>query len=103
MASKNLKKKSDQEFLDETFDFEKAVKVKGPLSAENLKQARAKVLKSVRYDAELLEQVQTLATREGIPYQTLMNSLLKTGLQIRNTDILKRLDRIERKIFKKHG
>jgi len=104
MASKKIKKfKSDEEILSEPFDFEKAIKVTGPLTKEHLKQAKAKVLKSVRYDAELLEQVQSLAKSEGVPYQTLMNSLLKAGLETRKTKLIERIERIERKLFKKHG
>ena len=109
------KMKSEDGILNRQFDFEKAVKA-GPKGvskatlraakekAKAVDEARAnKILKSVRYDADLLEQVQMLAKSEGIPYQTLMNSLLKTGLEIRKSNIVRRIERLERKLLKKHG
>jgi predicted DNA binding CopG/RHH family protein len=114
MAKRN-KVKTEEKILSESFDFEKAVKAgPGGVTEETLAEAKAKaravdemrarkILKSVRYDADLLEQVQKLANDEGIPYQTLMNSLLKAGLESRKTNIIKRIERIERALFKNHG
>jgi predicted DNA binding CopG/RHH family protein len=108
MARKKVK--AGEDFLMEPFNFDNAVGVNGPITKKHLKQARAanKILKSVRYDADLLAKIQELAEVEGIPYQTLMNSLLKLGIEVRtkkpaDKDLLERIERIERAVFKKHG
>ncbi len=117
MARKKMK--SEDEILNQPFDFEKAVRLgPGGLTREKMKEAKAKaiavdearsnkILKSVRYDEDLLAEIQKLADEEGIPYQTLMNSLLKAGLRLRranqDTNLLERLERIEKKLFSKHG
>ncbi len=117
MARKKVN--SEDDLINEPFDFEKAVKVgPGGLTKEVLLKAKAKaksvdemrankVLKSVRYDEDLLVEIQKVADEEGIPYQTLMNSLLKTGLKVRRKgsgiDIIERLERIEKKLFAKIG
>ncbi len=111
MARKKLKQDSE---LD-SFDFEKAVPAgsdgvnkevlaEAKIRSKIVDEARTKkVLKSVRYDSKLLAQVKKLAKVEGIPYQTLMNSLLRAGLESRKTNLIDRVKRIERKLFKKHG
>jgi len=113
MARKKLK--TENESTRESFDFEKAVTT-GPdgvtkdvlaeakIKSKIVDEARVKkVLKSVRYDSKLLAQVKKLAKAEGIPYQTLMNSLLKAGLEARKTNLIERVERIEKKLFKKHA
>ncbi len=113
------KKSKKEDFSDIEIEMEKAVRLgPGGLTREKMKEAKAKalavdearankVLKSVRYDEDLLAQIQKLADDEGIPYQTLMNSLLKAGLKLRlasqDANLLERIERIEKKLFAKHG
>lgn len=85
---------SFSEYDDYELDPEKVVDVPaGGLTKEVLARAkekalavdakRAKVPVSIRWDPALIDDIRILADDEGIPYQTLMKSLLKAGFKQR--------------------
>jgi uncharacterized protein (DUF4415 family) len=91
MKKKKNKMKTDEEFLNEEFDFSKAIKREG---------RPVKILKSMRFDADILLWLQEEGQRQGIPYQTLVGQILRKAMSGQK-DIESRLERIERAVFKK--
>ena len=91
MKKQRAKTKSDEEFLNEEFDFSKAKKRAG---------RAVKILKSMRFDPDVLLWLQEEALRQGIPYQTLVQTILRKAMSGQK-DIEARLERIERAVFKK--
>lgn len=61
--------------------------------------SETKVNISIRLDLEVLTWLRNEGKRQGIPYQTLINSLLKKASS--NETVEERLSRIEKALFKK--
>lgn len=77
-------------------DLSDAVVIDGPVTTKKIEEARTaikavKVLKSVRDDATLIAQIQKLAARDGLPYQTFMNMLLRKGVEAMEWNVEQRL------------
>jgi uncharacterized protein (DUF4415 family) len=91
MKKQKAKTKTDEEFLNEEFDFSKAIKREGrPI----------KILKSMRFDADVLLWLQEEGKQLGIPYQTLVGQILRKAMGGQK-DIEARLERVEKAVFKK--
>lgn len=85
-------RKSEEEFLNEEFDFAKAQK-KAPI-------AKRSATTSIRWDEDVLTWLLAASHKEGISVTTKVNSLLR---QVMNGDIINesRLARLEKAVFKK--
>jgi uncharacterized protein (DUF4415 family) len=84
--------------MKKEYDFSKAKTHKGPILPKG-----SKVQKTFRLDEDVFEWLVKEGKQLGIPYQTLMNSLLK---QLMNQDatLLERIEKIEAKLnMKKSG
>jgi predicted DNA binding CopG/RHH family protein len=57
---------------------------------------------SMMIDGDLLEAIKDRAAEVGAPYQTLMQKMLRDALE-KTSSVEKRLDRIEKILFKNHG
>ena len=79
--------------MEKEYDFSKAKLHKGPI----VPAKGSKVQKTFRLDADIFEWLVNEGEKRGIPYQTLMNSLLK---QMKNQEatLLERIERIETKL-----
>lgn len=67
---------------------------------KKLRQQMAKVKKikiTINFDSDILTSIRQLALKIGIPYQTLMNRILREALQKQRTRE-SRLDRLEKEI-----
>jgi uncharacterized protein (DUF4415 family) len=91
MKKQKSRTKTDEEFLNEKFDFSKAVKRDG---------RPVKILKSMRFDADVLLWLHEEGQRQGIPYQTLAGQILRKAMGGQK-DIEARLERVEKAVFKK--
>ncbi len=81
------------------YDFSKAKLHKGPI----IKNKGGKLQKTFRLDEDVFEWLVSEGKRRGIPYQTLMNSLLKQLMNQEET-LLERVEKIEAKLnIKKSG
>lgn len=91
-SKKESKRKSDEEFLSEDFDFSKAVK-KSPLIKKS-------ATTSIRWDEDVLQWLLETSDKEGVSLTTKANSLLR---QVMNGETLveSRLNRLEKAVFKK--
>ena len=73
------------------YDFSKAKIHKGPIVKAN------KVQKTFRLDEDVFNWLQEVSKKNGLPYQTFMNSLLKKQmLELDSLEI--RVSKIERKL-----
>jgi len=85
--------------MKKEYDFSKAKIHKGPIVASKEK----KLQKTFRLDEDVFEWLMVEGKRRGIPYQTLMNSLLKQLMNQEET-LLERVEKIEVKLnMKKSG
>lgn len=85
--------------MKKEYDFSKAKIHKGPIVSSK----GSKIQKTFRLDEDVFEWLVREGERRGIPYQTLMNSLLK---QVMNQEVtlLERVEKIESKLkMKKSG
>ncbi len=89
---KQNKKKTDEEFLNEEFDFSQAIKKTG--------NKEVKVKKTIRFDADVLLWLTEEGERRGLAYQTLANSLLREAMT-KKSDLEMRIERIEQTLLKK--
>ena len=86
--------------MKKEYDFSKAKVHKGPIVP---KAQGTKVQKTFRLDEDVFEWLVTEGKRRGIPYQTMMNSLLKQ-LMNQEESLLERVEKIEAKLnMKKSG
>lgn len=86
--------------MKKEYDFSKAKVHKGPIVSQ---EKGNKIQKTFRLDAEVFEWLVEEGKRRGLPYQTMMNSLLK---QIMNQEesLVARIEKIESKLkMKKSG
>ena len=84
--------------MKKEYDFSKAKIHKGPIVS-----SKGKLQKTFRLDEEVLEWLVREGQTRGIPYQTLMNSLLKQLMNQEET-LLERVEKIEAKLsMKKSG
>ena len=58
-----------------------------------------KVKITINFDAEILTQVKSMSDETGVPYQTLLNKIVKEALLQKNSES-SRLDRLEKEIKK---
>jgi uncharacterized protein (DUF4415 family) len=85
--------------MKKEYDFSKAKIHKGPIVSSK----GNKIQKTFRLDEDVFEWLVKEGGRRGIPYQTLMNSLLKQ-LMLQEATLLERVERIEAKLnIKKSG
>lgn len=85
--------------MKKEYDFSKAKVHKGPIVSNK----GSKIQKTFRLDEDVFEWLVKEGRRRGIPYQTLMNSLLKQMMNQEAT-LLERVERIEAKLkIKKSG
>ena len=84
--------------MKKEYDFSKAKVHKGPIVGERGK----KLQKTFRLDEDVFEWLVKEGKRRGIPYQTLMNSLLKQLMNHEDT-LLERVERIEAKLNMKRS
>lgn len=85
--------------MKKEYDFSKAKIHKGPIVSTK----GSKIQKTFRLDEEVFEWLVKEGGRRGIPYQTLMNSLLKQMMNQEAT-LLERVEKIEAKLnMKKSG
>lgn len=84
--------------MKKEYDFSKAKVHKGPIVPKG-----GKLQKTFRLDEDVFEWLVSEGKRRGIPYQTLMNSLLKQLMNQEET-LLERVEKIEAKLnMKKSG
>ena len=84
--------------MKKEYDFTKAKLRKGPLSG-----SKKKLQKTIRLDEDVLDWLIVESKRRGVPYQTLMNSLLKQVMN-QEEDLVRRVERLEAKLnAKKSG
>ncbi len=63
------------------------------------RMAKAKKIKiTVNVDEDLLESLKLRSDKTGVPYQTLLNRVLRAAMQEKSTDEVSRLDRLEREV-----
>lgn len=85
--------------MKKEYDFSKAKVHKGPI----IRNKGNKLQKTFRLDEDVFEWLVKEGKRRGIPYQTLMNSLLKQ-LMNQEATLLDRVEKIEAKLnMKKSG
>lgn len=85
--------------MKKEYDFSKAKIHKGPIVSNKSN----KLQKTFRLDEDVFEWLVNEGKRRGIPYQTLMNSLLKQ-LMNQEESLLERVEKIEAKLnIKKSG
>ena len=85
--------------MKKEYDFSKAKVHKGPIVASK----GNKLQKTFRLDEDVFEWLVREGKLRGIPYQTLMNSLLKQLMNQKET-LLERVEKIEAKLnMKKSG
>jgi len=83
--------------MKKEYDFSKAQVHKGPIIKPN------KIQKTFRLDEDVFNWLQEQSKKSGIPYQTLMNSLLKKII-VNNGSLEDRVLKIEQKLkMKKTG
>ena len=78
--NKNGLTEEEQE-IEDSLDFDKLEPVKDPELEEKLKQAAGNYLKkdariNIRLSNHDLRRIKSLAAREGLPYQTMISSIL---------------------------
>ncbi len=83
--------------MKKEYDFSKAKVHKGPIASKG-----KKLQKTFRLDEDVFEWLVKEGKRRGIPYQTLMNSLLKQ-LMNQEESLLERVERIEAKLSMKRS
>lgn len=84
--------------MKKEYDFSKAKIHKGPVVPKG-----NKIQKTIRLDEDVFEWLMKEGEQRGIPYQTLMNSLLKQ-LMNQEESLLERVEKIEAKLnMKKSG
>jgi uncharacterized protein (DUF4415 family) len=79
--------------MKKEYDFSKAKIHKGPIVSSK----GNKLQKTFRLDEDVFEWLVLEGKRRGIPYQTLMNSLLKQMMNQEET-LLERIEKIEAKL-----
>lgn len=79
--------------MKKEYDFSKAKIHKGPI----VPTRGNKIQKTFRLDQDVFEWLIREGKRRGIPYQTLMNSLLKQVIT-QDAFLLERIERIESKL-----
>ena len=79
--------------MKKEYDFSKAKKNKGPVTQKK----GNKIQKTFRLDEDVFEWLINEGEKRGLPYQTLMNSLLKQMMNQEKT-LIKRIERIEDKL-----
>ncbi|OFZ15719.1 MAG: hypothetical protein A2Z20_08990 [Bdellovibrionales bacterium RBG_16_40_8] len=85
--------------MKKEYDFTKAKVHKGPIVSGK----GNKVQKTFRLDEDVFEWLVTEGERRGLPYQTLMNSVLKQTMN-QEASLLERVERLEAKLnVKKSG
>jgi uncharacterized protein (DUF4415 family) len=85
--------------MKKEYDFSKAKFHKGPIVSAKAN----KVQKTFRLDEEIFEWLVKQGKLRGIPYQTLMNSLLKQAMN-QDLNLIERIERLENKLnIKKSG
>ena len=84
--------------MKKEYDFSKAKLHKGPIVS-----SKGKIQKTFRLDEDVFEWLVREGKTRGIPYQTLMNSLLKQAMR-QDATLLERVEKIEAKLhIKKSG
>jgi uncharacterized protein (DUF4415 family) len=85
--------------MKKEYNLSKAKVHKGPILP-----AGKKMQKTIRLDEDVLDWLMKEGAKRGIPYQTLLNSILKNAMNQRSLDVEKRLSRIEEMLrIKKAG
>ena len=85
--------------MKKEYDFSKAKLHTGPIVSNK----GNKIQKTFRLDEEVFEWLVKEGARRGIPYQTLMNSILRQSMN-QETTLLERVEKIEAKLnMKKSG
>ncbi len=85
--------------MKKEYDFSKAKLHKGPIAPSK----GNKLQKTFRIDEDVFEWLVKEGERRGIPYQTLMNSVLKQAMN-QEVTLLERIERLEAKLnIKKSG
>ncbi len=85
--------------MKKEYDFTKAKVHKGPIVTNK----GNKIQKTFRLDEDVFEWLVKEGKRRGIPYQTLMNSLLKQTMS-QEVSLIERVERLEAKLnVKKSG
>jgi predicted DNA binding CopG/RHH family protein len=79
--------------MKKEYNFSKAKVHKGPIVP-----ASKKLQKTIRLDEDVLDWLIQESTKRGIPYQTLLNSILKNAMNSGSIDLEERLSRIEEKL-----
>ena len=88
-----------QKTMKKEYDFSKAKVHRGPLLASK----GSKIQKTFRLDESVYHWLIEEGEKQGIPYQTLMNSILKRSMSD-NLTLEERIRKIERKLgLKKTG
>jgi uncharacterized protein (DUF4415 family) len=81
------------------YNFSKARVHQGPIVPTG-----KKLQKTIRLDEDVLDWLMREGKKRGIPYQTLLNSILKDAMNNDSMDLEKRLSRIEQLLrIKKAG
>jgi predicted DNA binding CopG/RHH family protein len=75
------------------------IDVRGTKAMRKLMAKAKKIKITINIDSDLLGEIRTMAAKSGIPYQSLLNRVLKEAVMERKSDE-SRLDRIEREIEK---
>ena len=74
------------------------------VDVKGTKQMRARMAKvkkikiTVNVDEDLLEALRLRSDKTGVPYQNLMNRVLRTALEDQESDESARIDRLEREV-----
>lgn len=82
--------------MKKEYDFSKAKIHKGPI----VHTKGNKIQKTFRLDEDVFEWLVKESKHRGLPYQTLMNSLLKQAMRQEAT-LLERIEKIEAKLNRK--
>lgn len=83
--------------LKEAMKAAKATRKSQQVAAQPITETKVNI--SIRLDLEVLNWLKDEGKRQGLPYQTLINSILKKTSS--NETIEERLSRIEKALFKK--
>ena len=87
------RRKAKKDNMKKEYNFSKAKVHKGPIVS-----AGKKLQKTIRLDENVLDWLMKEGEKRGIPYQTLLNSILKNAMNNRSLDLEERLSRIEEKL-----
>lgn len=73
------------------------IDVKGTKAIRKLQKKDSKIKITINLDAEILEDLRHRAEKTGVPYQRLLNTLLKESLEGQDEES-SRLDKLEKEV-----